>query len=169
MGKKGIIFDIKRMAIHDGPGIRTTIFLKGCNMSCLWCHNPESISIKNELMYNSAKCIGCRVCEDICKNDVHVFKQKNHVIKRDNCIVCGECVKACPSKALQICGEKTTVDEIMDIVIRDKLFYDKSGGGITISGGEPLCQYFIRICFWITKVSSMSKHHNLLQEVFRYC
>ncbi len=128
------------MAIHDGPGIRTTVFLKGCKMSCKWCHNPESINKKPELMFNPSKCIECRICEEMCKRGAHEFDHGQHILRREKCIVCGDCATACPSKALQICGEETTVEKVMNIVIRDKIFYDESGGGVTISGGEPLCQ-----------------------------
>lgn len=137
---KGVIFDIKRMAIHDGPGIRTTVFLKGCNMSCKWCHNPESINKRPELMFNPSKCIECRICEEMCKRGVHEFDHGQHILHREKCIVCGDCTSACSSKALQICGEETTVEKVIDIIMRDKIFYDDSRGGITISGGEPLCQ-----------------------------
>lgn len=137
---KGIIFDIKRMAIHDGPGIRTTVFLKGCNMNCKWCHNPESISSRKQLLYAQSKCLGCRKCEIICKQNVHRFLDGEHILMRDKCILCGDCAEECPSNALEICGKEVNSSEVMDIVIRDKVFYEVSGGGITISGGEPMCQ-----------------------------
>lgn len=154
---KGIIFDIKRMAIHDGPGIRTTVFLKGCNMSCKWCHNPESINKKPELMFDPSKCIGCRKCEEVCKRGVHKFDRGQHILRREKCIVCGDCANACPSKALQICGEETTVEKVIDTIMRDKIFYDESGGGITISGGEPLCQVnFTRTLLQAAKSSGIN-------------
>ena len=136
---KGIIFDIKRTAIYDGPGIRTTIFLKGCDLSCKWCHNPEGIKKTPELMYNSNKCLYCKECEKVCEYNVHKFLP-DHVLNRENCVLCGKCVEVCPTKAIQICGEETSVKKVLDIIVRDKMFYDNSGGGITISGGEPLCQ-----------------------------
>ncbi|MCL5986862.1 MAG: glycyl-radical enzyme activating protein [Actinobacteria bacterium] len=137
---KGFIFDIKRMALHDGPGIRTTVFLKGCNMSCKWCHNPESISSKLELLFNASKCIMCRKCKEVCERGVHEFMEERHIVNREKCNQCGDCARECPSQALEMCGEGMSVTEVMNIVMRDEIFYKNSGGGITISGGEPLCQ-----------------------------
>jgi pyruvate formate lyase activating enzyme len=137
---RGIIFDIKRMSLHDGPGIRTTVFLKGCNMKCQWCHNPESLSKNPELMFNLEKCINCRQCERICQRNVHIFFDSRHMIDREKCDICGKCAEICPIKAIEVCGKTVSVKEVMEIVKRDKIFYDVSGGGVTISGGEPLVQ-----------------------------
>ncbi len=137
---KGIIFNVERMALHDGYGIRTTVFLKGCNMNCKWCHNPESISKNPELMFDSRKCIKCGFCETVCEQGVHQFKNGEHIVDREKCIVCGKCAEICPTKAVEICGREVTVGEVIDIIIRDKIFYCVSKGGITISGGEPLVQ-----------------------------
>lgn len=137
---EGIIFDIIRMSLNDGPGIRTTVFLKGCNMKCKWCHNPESVNIVENLMYNEKKCMKCRRCEEVCKRGVHSFTDKEHLVNRNRCNACGKCIDVCPAKAVEICGKKVTVKEVLEIVARDKVFYDVSNGGITISGGEPLVQ-----------------------------
>ena len=128
------------MALNDGPGIRTTVFLKGCNMSCKWCHNPESINEDLVLMYNEKKCIKCRKCEEVCEREVHRFIGEEHLVCRDKCNNCGICIEVCPTKAVEICGERVSAKEVLDILIRDKVFYDVSNGGITISGGEPLVQ-----------------------------
>ena len=137
---KGIIFNVERMALYDGHGIRTTVFLKGCNMNCKWCHNPESINKNSELMFDSRKCIKCRSCETVCEQGVHQFKNGEHIVDRKKCIACGKCAEVCPTKAVEICGREVTVGEVIDIIIRDKIFYEVSKGGITISGGEPLVQ-----------------------------
>jgi len=157
---KGIIFDMKRTAVYDGPGIRTTIFLKGCNLSCKWCHNPEGIEENLQLLYNPRQCIHCKECEKVCKYDVHKFLPE-HILNRGNCVLCGSCVEVCPTKALQICGEETTVERVLDIAARDKIFYDNSGGGITISGGEPLCQF--NFTFGLLKAAKIRRINTFLQ------
>lgn len=137
---KGIVFDIKRMSLNDGPGIRTTVFLKGCNMDCKWCHNPESKNKNLELMYDAKKCIKCRKCEKVCDREVHRFVNSEHLVYRNKCNACGKCTELCPTKAVEICGKTVSVKEVLEIVIKDKIFYDVSNGGMTISGGEPLVQ-----------------------------
>jgi len=137
---EGNIFDIKRMTLNDGPGIRTTIFLKGCNMNCKWCHNPESINSNMEIMFDPNKCIGCKTCENICHREVHKFIGSKHIIDRDKCNICRKCIEFCPTKAIEIIGSKVSVKYVVEIVNRDKTFYDSSNGGVTISGGEPLMQ-----------------------------
>ena len=137
---KGNIFDIKRFALSDGPGIRTTVFLKGCPLRCLWCQNPESISSRPTLLFIENRCIGCRECLKICPRGAHVFSNVQHSIDRTLCQGCGFCAATCFSGALQYVPRSLTIREILDEVLRDRPFYETSGGGITLSGGEPLMQ-----------------------------
>ncbi|MDK2914131.1 MAG: pyruvate formate lyase activating enzyme [Thermococcaceae archaeon] len=138
---KGTIFDIKRYAIHDGPGIRTTVFMKGCPLRCWWCHNPEGISPRPQLMYLEYKCIHCHTCVNVCPLRAITFDE-NEVqhIDREKCDVCGVCAEFCPTSALKLVGMTITVDELMKEVERDVNLYDSSGGGVTFSGGEPIFQ-----------------------------
>lgn len=137
---KGMIFDIKRFEIHDGPGIRTTVFLKGCPLRCWWCHNPEGISPKRELMYFEYKCIHCKTCEKICQINAIKFINEQVKINREKCYGCGMCAEYCPSEALRIIGYEITVEELIKEIEKDLKLYDISSGGITFSGGEPLYQ-----------------------------
>ncbi len=134
----GLIFDIKRYAINDGPGIRTTVFLKGCPLSCVWCHNPESRSPKPEKMYSAAKCIGCQRCIEICSQDACTYNSQGIITNKDLCIVCGECADNCPAKASEISGYPENIENIISILEKEIIFFDQSGGGVTFSGGEPL-------------------------------
>lgn len=138
--QKGFVFDIKKFAVDDGPGIRTTIFLKGCPMRCWWCHNPEGQTSAPELMYRQKKCIRCSECVKGCPNQVLSLGTKKLSINRKICSLCGECAKKCPSEALAIVGKETSVEEVMREIDKDSAFYEESGGGITVSGGEPLLQ-----------------------------
>ncbi len=139
--RTGRVFDIQRFSIHDGPGIRTTVFLKGCPLRCLWCHNPEGIRREPLLSFALDKCIACGTCVDTCPNQAHVMDpQKGHVFLRERCQACGKCAELCPTRALELVGRDVSCDEVLDQVLRDRLFYEASGGGVTLSGGEPLLQ-----------------------------
>ena len=136
----GCLADIKRFAVHDGPGIRTTLFLKGCPLACRWCHNPETISLDPEIGWLKRKCVGCRRCATVCPTGAHVFRDGAHELDRDRCVVCGTCVDACLPGALEYYGRELSVEEAAAAVLEDKTFYAQSGGGCTLSGGEPLLQ-----------------------------
>ena len=137
---KGTITDIQRFSIHDGPGIRTTVFLKGCNMRCFWCHNPETLGAAPELQFFPSKCIGCGACLETCPREAHQVVDSEHVLLRERCVACGQCAETCYAEALVMAGREATASEVMEQVLRDKPFYDNSGGGVTISGGEPTMQ-----------------------------
>jgi len=136
----GIIFDIKRFSIHDGPGIRTTVFLKGCPLSCSWCHNPEGQVSGQELMLRYDRCIACGACVAICAEDAVAWDSDTLVTNRERCQGCGACVELCYAGARELVGRPVTVSDVIADVMRDVPFYDESGGGVTFSGGEPLSQ-----------------------------
>ena len=143
MSKKAIVFDIQRSSIHDGPGIRTTVFLKGCPLECSWCHNPEAQAKSPQLFFHYDKCIACGKCAEVCKNNVHKITDGKHTIDYDSCTQNGDCVEECNSNALKMIGKEMSVDEVMAEVMADIDFYNNSKGGITLSGGEPLIHLFI--------------------------
>ena len=132
------ITNIKKFAVHDGDGVRTTVFFKGCPLKCIWCHNPETISAKTELAFYEHKCVLCGRCTNVCEN--HKITDAKHIVDRENCKLCGNCVKACPKEALVIFGEKVSCEDICKTLLEDREFYEVSGGGITLSGGECLLQ-----------------------------
>ena len=137
----GRIFDIKRYSIHDGPGIRTTIFLKGCSLGCLWCHNPESVAAGPELMHWPARCAKCHACVKACPIGAIAADAAGAVhIDREKCDLCGKCAEACLYDALQIVGREVSVDEVLAEAEKDRVFYEQSGGGVTLSGGDPAVQ-----------------------------
>jgi len=138
---RGLVFDIQRFCVHDGPGIRTTVFLKGCSLRCFWCQNPEGISINPVIMYYPSKCINCGQCVLICPKNAHIMMNGKHEFLRNRCDSCGKCVEKCYSGALQIAGKLMSVDEVMVEVLKDRKFYEISGGGVTLSGGDPVIQY----------------------------
>lgn len=169
----GIVFDIQRCSYHDGPGIRSTVFFKGCNLRCPWCHNPESFLMKPQLQFIDSKCINCGLCENVCPNKVHSFPSRQqtqsnqsesgldpnsttHQIDFAKCKLTGECVKACPTGALSIIGREMSADEVIEIVLKDLDYYKESGGGVTFSGGEPTLQPE-----FLLELLMLSKKHNL--------
>ena len=137
---KGKIFSIKRFSVHDGDGIRTTVFFKGCSLKCRWCHNPESFTATTELAFYQEKCVDCGVCVSVCPRKAQVIKDGKHRFLRENCNACGACARVCPASALQIFGREITVDELVAELLEDKDFYETTNGGVTLSGGECLLQ-----------------------------
>ena len=138
---KGNIFDIKHFAVHDGPGIRTTVFLKGCPLNCLWCHNPESISTEQQLGYTEKNCTHCGRCAAVCPTGAHCMTDEHiHVFKREKCVKCGKCTEVCYGKNLTLYGKTVSPDEVIDELLEDEDFYSSSNGGVTLSGGECLIQ-----------------------------
>ncbi|HKK41132.1 MAG TPA: glycyl-radical enzyme activating protein [Bacteroidales bacterium] len=140
---EGTIFKVRRFSIHDGPGIRTTVFLKGCPLNCIWCHSPEGISSSVTIWHNDAGCISCGTCVEACPENVLSLSgrlKEKILINRTSCKLTGKCIEVCPSEALQYTGKKVTVAELMSEILRDIIYYNESGGGVTLSGGEPLFQ-----------------------------
>lgn len=135
------IFEIKRFAVHDGDGIRTTVFFKGCPLRCVWCHNPEGLEPKPQIAYFSHKCIGCGECARLCPTGAHSLNASGeHVFHREKCVSCGKCAENCIGEALTLYGKTVTVDELLPTLLEDREFYENSGGGVTLSGGECLMQ-----------------------------
>ena len=136
----GWIFDIQRTSLHDGPGIRTTVFFKGCPLHCAWCHNPESRSYRPQMAFNREKCADCFACVEACQHGAQQALNGVHSMDHTLCQACGACLAACPNDALKMIGEPWSVAQIMAEVGRDRAFYAHSGGGVTLSGGEPMAQ-----------------------------
>lgn len=138
---KGRIWDIKRYALHDGPGIRTTVFFKGCPLSCLWCCNPESQGFEVEIAWIRERCLGCGLCARACPREaVTMDPELGRTVDPDRCLRCGACVEVCPGEALSLMGRDWSVPDLLEEVHRDAVFFSRSGGGLTLSGGEPLAQ-----------------------------
>jgi len=134
--RRPLVAEIKRNSLDDGPGIRSVVFFKGCPLACVWCHNPECVSAGPEIIYRPDPCVGCGSCKEVCKEGA-IGEQGPAAIDREKCNLCGDCADECPSGALSMIGKYYEPDELVEVVARDKAFYDNSGGGVTLSGGEP--------------------------------
>lgn len=141
MAVDGLIFKIQRFALHDGPGIRTVVFFKGCNLACEWCSNPESQNMHPQLLYDGDKCIHCLDCVSVCLSGALSSKEGNLRVDNSLCNACGDCTEVCGQEALSISGQKVSIKEVMTEVMKDFDYYRNSGGGLTLSGGEPLIQF----------------------------
>lgn len=147
----GVTFNVQRFSTEDGPGIRTTVFMKGCPLRCKWCHNPEGLSPQPELVWYDVRCVGARECLTVCPYDALELTPDGMRLDRERCTVCGLCEEACPAGALEVIGREWTVEALYAEVAKDRAFYETSGGGVTVSGGEPVMQAefveaFLRLC-----------------------
>lgn len=144
---QGLVLSIDRFAGEDGPGIRTTVFLKGCPLRCVWCHSPESISPESQLVFHGNRCIGCGDCVGACPRDAQVVSPSERRVLRGRCNDCGDCVPICPSAALEMAGKWLSVEQVMEVVEKDRVYYRNSGGGVSFCGGEPTRQHeFLLAC-----------------------
>lgn len=137
---RGLIFDVMRFSLHDGPGIRTTVFFKGCPLDCWWCHNPEGLSSEPEIIYFAERCVRCGDCVAACPHHAIAWNDDRPVHDANLCEKSAKCAEVCPAEATQMVGRWVTVDDLIDEVLRDRVFFDESGGGVTFSGGEPFLQ-----------------------------
>ncbi len=137
----GCVFNIQRFSVNDGPGIRTNVFLKGCPLSCIWCHNPESKKAEREIFFDPTKCITCGKCAVACPSSAHAIESGTHILEREKCSRCGKCADVCPTGAIEAVGTVMSAQEVMGEVMKDRIFYESSGGGITLSGGEPMLRF----------------------------
>lgn len=136
----GLTFNLQQFSTEDGPGIRTTVFMKGCPLCCVWCHNPEGLRASPDLMWYDVRCIGARECLRVCPENALTLTSQGMRVDRARCNVCGKCVEACPAAALEVIGKQWNAEELLGELLKDRVFYETSGGGITFSGGEPMMQ-----------------------------
>lgn len=153
---RALVGNISRYALHDGPGIRTTVFFKGCTLHCPWCHNPELIAREQEVAFYADRCISCGDCEEVCPEDAIRMEGKKR-IDRSRCTACGLCVRSCPAAALAVIGSEYELEELVEILLRDRRFYEVSGGGVTLSGGEPT-QHLDFIASLLTRLHDRGIH-----------
>jgi len=137
MSVKGVVTNISKGSLHDGPGVRTVVYLKGCGLRCKWCHNPETLKKSPEVLYAHVKCIHCGKCIEACP-DCHSVLEGEMIFSREKCTACGKCTEVCPTGAFTMCGEEKTVDDVFSEIVKDRHYYEQSGGGVTLSGGECL-------------------------------
>jgi pyruvate formate lyase activating enzyme len=153
----GLIFDLKRFSIHDGPGIRSTVFLKGCPLTCQWCHNTESQSFLPELIFRPERCLACGECAEVCPHGNISFEDGIMLQNKEDCQVCGICGSVCYPGARELIGREVTAQEVVEELLRDGVFYEQSGGGVTFSGGEPLSQpEFLEECLRLSKEAGLT-------------
>ena len=157
------ITNIARGSLHDGPGVRTVVYFKGCRLKCKWCHNPETISVKKQILYTPSKCIHCGKCIEVCPEH-HKIHGNDMVFLRESCAACGKCAKSCPSLALSLCGEEKTVPVLFEEIKKDLHYYIFSGGGVTFSGGE--CLLYPQFIAEIAKICKDHKIHTAVESAF---
>lgn len=163
MSVNALITNISRGSLHDGPGVRTVVYFKGCSLNCKWCHNPETLNPQKQIIYIESKCIHCGNCITVCPEH-HKISGNNIMFLRDGCMVCGKCAEVCPSLALELCGKEKTVDEVFDEIKKDTHYYEASGGGVTFSGGE--CLLHTDFLIQLAKKCKANNIHTAVESAF---